>query len=142
MMNVVALDPGGTTGVATWDGEIVHAFEMDQKRHHRELYTYLNKLAPTALVVENFTWTTTPAALYSVEYIGVCELYAQHRPGMKYVLQGREYKQFWDNNKIKALGLWLPGKPHAVDAIRHLLYYITVPMNNSLFVHQLRVESR
>lgn len=137
----MGLDPGGVTGVATWNGrEGVEGIETHElpPGHHRRLFTWLDRMAPNVLVVENFTWTNTPAALVSVEYIGICKLYKEYHSDVKLVIQGREYKQFWDDGKIKNLGLWTPGSPHAMDALRHLLYYITVGMSNYTFLNYLR----
>ncbi len=139
-MMFVGLDPGGSTGVATWSGmytDVVERFEFDRPNHHRELYNWLHRQNPTVLIVEDFKWTTTPASLISKEYIGVCQLYSQFT-GTRMELQDRSMKQFWSDDKIKAIGLWLPGKPHAIDALRHLLYYVTVRQNSRAFVTALR----
>lgn len=42
------------------------------------------------------------------------------------------------NEKIKKLGLWLPGKRHAMDSLRHLLYYISFTRNDDYYLTLLK----
>jgi hypothetical protein len=58
-----------------------------------------------------------------VEYIGVIELYAQQHNVSITKITPADGKGFWNDKKIKALGLWIPGCPHGMDALRLLLTY-------------------
>jgi hypothetical protein len=72
--------------------------------------------------------------LMSREYIGVAKLFAAERMNTPVVLQSAaQAKGFIPdkakngleaNAKLKALGLYVPGRPHANDAMRHLIYYL------------------
>lgn len=42
------------------------------------------------------------------------------------------------NAKIRKLGLWLPGKRHAMDSLRHLLYYISFTRNDDYYLTLLK----
>jgi len=130
---IVALDPGVTTGIATYQSKLIgndrfRAFEMDSKvftEPHWALAQMLVAMHPTLILYEAFVFRQdkTGAVFTGVEFIGVIELVAQR--------YDREIKKvptarggFWDNKKIKAVGLYIPGKPHAMDATRLLLTWL------------------
>jgi hypothetical protein len=72
--------------------------------------------------------TTTKVELISKEYIGVMELYCALNNCPHYTLNASAAKHFITNEKIKQVGLWLPGMDHAMDATRHLLRYMFVKL--------------
>lgn len=145
-MKIIALDPGETTGYAiyssykTKSGQVrsLVATEIGPDPHHLQLYSLLDNAHPNVVVCEDFRYQRGPGGhnLTPVEYIGICKLWStkNHVP---LELQGRTYKVLWDDGKIKQLGLWRPGKPHAMDALRHLLYYVTLILQDSHYVKQL-----
>ncbi len=46
---------------------------------------------------------------------------------------------FWGRDeRIKKIGLWIPGKPHAMDATRHFLYYVTFKLGDKRYLHMLK----
>lgn len=48
-------------------------------------------------------------------------------------------KTFWgDDSKVKQVDLWVPGKPHAVDATRHYLYYVSFALDNDYYLRKLK----
>lgn len=80
------------------------------------------------------------------EYIGIAKLYC----GMNVISQEWQNSAqacgktaFWGdckegNDKIRRVGLWQPGKRHAMDSLRHLLYYFSFELGNGFFIQQLR----
>ena len=83
-------------------------------------------------ICERFEYRNTSRAglvLDSKEYIGVVNLFAQDRSAtlrrpVAYQ-NASEAKGFVRDSHIKKLGLWSSGNPHAMDATRHLLYWLT-----------------
>jgi hypothetical protein len=116
---IVALDPGGTTGWATWtDGP------------QEEWSWGLQQTQDFTLISETFDFrqhdnNRTKVNLISREYIGVAKLFAAERMSTPVVLQTpAQAKTFVTDEKLKAMDLWVPGKVHARDALRHLITYM------------------
>jgi hypothetical protein len=76
--------------------------------------------------------------------IGIVDFYADNN-----VLDPQLYRRqkaalvkgdnaFWTDDKIKRVGLWQPGKRHAMDALRHLLYYKAFTLKDTNLLFQLR----
>jgi hypothetical protein len=144
-MLIVALDPGGTTGVATYESANQTWERLQLERdHHEQLYDLLVDWEPDVIVCERFLYQRreinkgVSLRLDSVEYIGVTRLYCKEH-NVELVMQtASQAKGLWTDIKLKKVGLWIPGKVHAMDATRHLLYYITVAMHDSTYVMKLK----
>lgn len=140
-MKILALDPGGTTGWATLDS--FNALDMrwncgqiGPDEHHTELYDFLGFQQEKDFVVvcERFEYRNQSRAgldLISKEYIGVTKLFHQKRMqffGQALVFQNASQavgdKSIVQDRHVKKLGLWYPNARHAMDATRHLLYYV------------------
>ena len=157
---VIALDPGGTTGWAMWqDTKFPGTFEgRDEKvwehftcgqigpeEHHEELYELLERMQTHKFIVicESFEFRQSDnhregTVLISREYIGVAKLFTKRRGGLNlqvhYVSQSpSQAKGFVSDEKLKAMGLYVPGQRHARDALKHLVYYLV----NKKHMHQL-----
>ena len=129
-MNVLAVDPGGTTGLATWIGGVHRAwaepFEAAQVVAHR----YLADRGDEKLglvVFESFTITAqtlrkTRDGAKAIEFIGVAR-YLTRCFGVEFETQSpADAKSFASDSKLKALGWRCPGPgDHAKDASRLLL---------------------
>jgi len=138
-MRILSFDPGGTTGWALWEGNgdrIGTGYNFGQMGpgdHHLQLQQFVEQQhsgKDFQVVCESFEYRQnqdrTTVSLVSVEYIGVLKLIEQDRSYTfnKVVWQtAAKGKAFWTDDKIKKLGLWWPGHKHAMDALRHLLYY-------------------
>jgi hypothetical protein len=125
-MRTVSLDPGGTTGIAIHGVEdIITSHEIEGDDHHKELWDALFELAPDLVIYESFDWRpyrNQKVELISREYIGVIKLYCVTF-GVTRQVQKPALKSWWTDNKLKRVGEYKPGKPHANDAVRHLLHY-------------------
>lgn len=139
-MIILALDPGGTTGMSVCnyvdDGvdDFVGEWRFGQigpQPHHEALWTLMADLCipgiELRIVCESFEYRNNSRAglvLDSVEYIGIVKLFVA-RYGVPLTMQTASMgKGFTKDQNIKKLGLWQSGKKHANDATRHLLYYL------------------
>lgn len=134
-MRIIAFDPGGTTGYSV--GELrgpdgVLRFTARQYRFdHMELHKYLVKQDPDWIVCESFEFRNAVkkgTELISCEYIGVIKLYCQEwqiplslQTASTVGAGGK--KGYFSNQKLKDLKFYLPAKLHAMDSLRHLLYW-------------------
>lgn len=130
MVNVIALDPGGTTGVAHYFEDGAWYFsEIGPEEHHEELFKNLDFLLnrhKLVIVCESFEFRQNRQRdninLMSKEYIGIVKLF-QNRTSVVFQTAAQA-KGFVTDQKLKKMGLWQPGKRHANDATRHLVYYL------------------
>jgi hypothetical protein len=138
---IVAVDPGGTTGIAWWkpnapEGTSHYGTEQvpacDTEGGLRSLLyhvgVWLAEATPAYLVVERFEFRQEDSQMRSkidytaAEVIGALRALVCDRQGVTLVKQGAaQAKGFWTDDKIQKLALWVPGQKHAMDAMRHLL---------------------
>jgi hypothetical protein len=121
---IVALDPGKITGWALWEhGE----YSVGQLEQH-EVWDWLDKgfrFTDVLVVYEEFRVRedTNRADLTGVEVIGVIKEWERQR-GIKLKDQhSSQAKHYFTDKRLKDAGLWVKGKPHAMDALRHLCYF-------------------
>lgn len=150
-MRLVALDPGGTTGWATWDDDrgTIESGELTGD-HHLELYNFLDFGNFDIIIYESFQYRRKEIdkgvafVLDSVEYIGVIKLFVQDvkynflEPPDLIAQTPATGKGFWTNDKLKKVGAYKPGSEHEKDARRHLLQYMTFKLNRQEWLHKLR----
>lgn len=146
VIKVIALDPGGATG---WAKGLIHEGKMgissgQNEWNHSDLWHELNLMKPDIIVCERFEFrkgsSQQGAELISREYIGVVNLYVQLREAEEWVRaaydkHGNRIKLYMQmpaealggiyktDESLKKENLHKPGKPHANDAVRHLLYW-------------------
>lgn len=129
----IALDPGGTTGIALIEQEEqpweIAVKQLGPDEHHEALLDFLRVWRPRTIICESFQNRSFEAAkLISPEYVGIVKLYAQNHSShpVEVVWQSAALgKGFWDNNKLRAYNLYVPSYRHARDAIRHYAYWRT-----------------
>jgi hypothetical protein len=135
MKRVIALDPGGTTGWAVWTMEANgdmdwHLGQLGPEDHHELLYALLERetIHDFTVVCESFEFRQSRQRdninLMSREYIGIAKLYEQERKNPVVFQTAAMAKSFVTDQKLKSMHLWHPGKKHAMDAMRHLVYYL------------------
>jgi hypothetical protein len=139
-VKIIAIDPGAETGWAKWEEGDITFGQFGPNWHYETLWLFLAREAPDVLIVERFSIEPNPAVLtISAEYIGVCKLYAEARRGKcEFVPQTRTQKEWWSNGKLQRVGLECKGQPHAKDAVRHVLYYLTSKLHRREYIDQLR----
>jgi len=133
---VLAFDPGTTTGWASFlkpndrDGYESGQIEDGCLPVWQFLDT-MNALdpefIPDVIVCESFQYRPKldKAVLSPVEVIGVIKLWC-HNNKVKLQFQTPGQRMWWDDNKLKRMQVYKPNKPHANDAMRHLLTYLNV----------------
>jgi hypothetical protein len=141
-MRIIGLDPGGTTGWATYTSDLRDwSFgQMGPEEHHEQLDQFLGiqHVRDTVIVVEEFEWRTSKpqmaaygdryVELISKEYIGVVKRWYQERGSLQgltlLIKPAGVIKPFVKDANIKKLGLWKPGYKHAMDATRNVLWFL------------------
>jgi len=151
-MKVLSLDPGITTGIVIYNDEVDNyppwSFKYDQIEDDRNLWCIwdiLSTVRPEVIVYEKFTYQIRDKVeLHPVQVIGVIRLYAEQ---FKVPIFGQFAslvigpKGFWNDKKIKQIGLWKPGMKHAMDALRHYLYWSTFTDKSQRWINELRTKS-
>lgn len=144
MTVIVAYDPGRTTGVAILNGRASPGEEriltFQQPDHHGDFWQDLHALGPDEVVYERFQYQRRPNVdLYPVEVIGVIKLYCVTEQIPIKEQTPAQAKNLWTDGKLKKLDLWEPAKPHAMDALRHLLYYLTITKGDRSWIDLLKI---
>lgn len=134
-MKILAIDPGVTTGYCLGTlvedatrSLVLQPFQMVDDVD--DIWDRLEKIQPRYIVCEDFEFRNRARAglvLFSVQAIGVVRLYelkAEHQTAvvMQKAAQGKSY---YSDTQLKKLNLYKRGFPHAMDATRHLLQWIT-----------------
>lgn len=125
-MNILAFDPGGTTGWATFHDNAFFGGQL-AGQHHYDLYLLMRDRDPNVIVYETFEYrnkSRSGLVLDSREYIGVIKLYAEINEVDIIAQTPAQAKGFVTDDKLKKMKLYQPGMPHLNDAMRHLVYYI------------------
>lgn len=143
-MRAIAIDPGGTTGICTVRDDVPgqprerdwHQYQIDTSDHHRQLFHMLMAYEPDLVIIEDFVfmqwkqWERNNIIYKPLEYVGVVELWCQLRkasdkPDVEFFRQQPSEavgkSAFWSNDKLKKVGLYKAGLPHAMDATQHML---------------------
>lgn len=142
---VLALDPGGTTGWASYDAEIMPSLDGSTQEiidhrltvgqigpddHHSDLYALLERahIHDFTVVCESFEFRQNRQRdninLMSREYIGVVKLFQAERSVPVVFQTAGLAKGFVSDQKLKVMKWYTPGMQHARDATRHLVYYL------------------
>lgn len=152
--NVIALDPGGTTGIATAfypGGKVIDTptigdfhISTDQlgpAEHHTSLYNYINVRVggplPLTVITEKFEFrqhidprkARTGLNLISREYIGVVKLICAQTGARLEQQSASQGKHFVTDKKLDLNGIIvrpLHDSRHRNDALRHLIRYLVV----------------
>lgn len=135
-MRVIALDPGITTGlsVASVEDETVELTCEQALFDHWHLYELLAELRPEHIVCESFEYRNRSRAglvLFSVELIGIVKFYQQataHAVELYFptAAKGKSHDyNFFNDDKLKKMGLYVKGKEHGRDAVRHFMNWFT-----------------
>ncbi|MCW2763864.1 MAG: hypothetical protein JWR85_4065 [Marmoricola sp.] len=125
---VLGIDPGKVTGLALYNintGAMTTEEEPDGRAVVME--KWIEAFGP-AVAVEAFVITAqthkNSAAPWSLWGIGVARHLA-HKYGVPFTIQGQSAsKNFSTDKKLKALGWYVRGKPHGVDAQRQVLLWL------------------
>lgn len=119
---ILALDPGATTG---WARGIDYAADGWGQVPDDNIWTLLENFYPSLIVIEDFVYRGRLNIDFTpVEVIGVVKEWArQHRTELVWQTPS-QVKHFFTNDRLKEREVYQPGMPHAMDAMRHLCYYL------------------
>lgn len=153
-MTLYAIDPGPHTGIFYMRHGEPHRVTLDYtdglvKQPLKHLYLWLVQMInPDAddIIVESFEFRKEDAKQreyidYSTgEFVGVVKLFCNMSETMCFVQSASEGKGFWDDNKLKRVGLYVPGDElrHARDATRHWLHHQTFKIGNQDWLLRLK----
>lgn len=138
--HILAVDPGKATGVCFFEWErgsepvLLHSWELQFDTFAPIIRWALEYYPNTEVVCERFTITAKTAqnsqAPYSLEEIGVLKqimLDYGRDPDTMTLQSPTDAKAMFKNPGLKKLGYWhRGGEGHALDAIRHGLYRLTM----------------
>lgn len=156
-MTIYAIDPGPHTGIFWLDDEGQHRVTLDYTDKalpcydtpHMNLYHWLMQMInpkTDGIVCESFEFRKEDAKNreyidYSTgEFVGVVKLYCQLTQVPRYTPSASIGKGFWDDDKLKRVGLYVPGKEqrHVRDATRHWLHFQTFTVHDNTWLEKLR----
>jgi hypothetical protein len=126
LATIVALDPGLTIGICVLHEDDTYEARqlvpMEFPHPHEAVFDELTEIAPMHVLYERFDFRAAKngVVLTGVEYIGVIELFTQMKCIGATKISPSDGKAFWNDNKLRALGMYRRGMPHANDAIRIL----------------------
>ena len=141
---ILAFDPGGTTGYCVYeysDERYLSYGEIPVGNHHSIIASLLGAHQPDLVITERFDYRPKlgKVELQAIEYIGVLQLWAQtSKVPLVRQQQLKGSAGLWTDDKLKVLGLYQPGSPHAMDSIRQLLYFVTTELGDLYWVQEYR----
>ncbi len=132
---LLALDPGGTTGWAVFDGTVLEDAGQ-QKLDGLGLQGLVHRVRPDVIVLENYriyrqkAMSHIGSEVLPARLIGALELIAESRHIPLHLQMAGPVKAVVTDDKLRA---WVKAHkqiqagPHARDAIRHGLYFLLFP---------------
>lgn len=137
VVRVIAVDPGIETGYcyARFDSEgYLLYFPFQSVEDVDDFWRRLEDFKPDIIVMEDFEFrgghqrAATKIEYFPLQLIGVARLYSLIEPTGKvqiYLQKPGQGKGYYTDVMLKNRGLHKRGKPHAMDASRHLLQWAT-----------------
>lgn len=133
--DLLALDPGETTGVAVLhkDARAIYLFQLETKvieKGFRLIEELIDIVEPAHLRAEDYrvyghmTEQHSFAHLHTAQFIGSIRTVAAQKGIPLSVCLAMHAKTFWTDDKLKMCNLYNKGLKHARDAQRHLLRYM------------------
>jgi hypothetical protein len=140
---VIGIDPGGTTGWATFSAYRYFDYasqsyeyedvewtcgQLGPEKHHQALEQLLGlqRVEYYTIVCERFTDRVTGHSvdLTAREYIGVIQKYCQEDKVPLVMQMSAQAKGFTNSKNLRKLGLYYAKDKHAMDAYKHVLWYL------------------
>lgn len=129
---LLSIDPGMTTGWSVWvDGCFDGGGQIQTNPDITllPLVDFIKEISPEEIVMEKYTIYQSKLKQHSgsdvptLRLIGAIELICEIRKVPITYQSAGQAKQFCNDSKLVAWGLWREGKKHMHDSIRHALYY-------------------
>jgi len=134
-LRVLANDPGVDLGFATYTiGDEIKTIKSWQGRYtHHQFIRILIELQSDIIVQESFDHRVKDNTNYTaVEYIGLVKWYVEDSDCQLFFQTPSYGKSYFTAEKLKKLGLYVPGKDHEDEmmAVKHMLMFL---MDNNAF---------
>lgn len=131
-MSIIAIDPGGVTGIAVYSGGPVRLYEWEGGFEGMCNWLQCTSMWDvSAIVIESFTINAgthkkDPVAIYDTLYIIGAVHFVARAKNIPVVMQSpQKAKSFGTDDKLRRLGWYNPSKGgHQNDAVRHLVTYL------------------
>ena len=129
-MRILAVDPGKMTGLALTSEMSLVRWELPYLEALDAAGALIMAQAINVVVCENYivgqgTIRKAQGENWSLKSIGALEWMCHYATGIEFILQKpADAKTFSTDEKLRELGWWLPGHPHANDSLRHLLLFL------------------
>lgn len=129
----MSVDPGITTGFCyaklEKKGDILEYWPFQFQDSVVDFWERLHRVKPDYIIIEDFEFRKGARGgleLFPVKLIGLVELYCytDNRPKL-FIQKASTGKAYYTDQTLKQLNLYVRGKPHAMDASRHLLQWFT-----------------
>lgn len=143
-LKILTLDPGKTTGIAIFDAKFplvssgphkLSTKQLGPDVHYKELWDFLSEEMPDVIVCESFMFRQLDRInMQAPEYIGLTKTWCALALRPMYMQSPSQVKSFVPNRRLHDLNLYRTNMRHANDAIRHLVYFITVNMKDTWFL--------
>lgn len=157
-MKVIAFDPGGTTGwcmihsphaIPTIEDTEWTFGQLGPEAHHLSLWNFCLQERPHFVIWERFMYQRreldkgVSLVQVSLEYIGILKLFIDYADSLdwdvgEYEQTPAQAKNFWDDQKLKHLGLYHKSSPHIRDATRHMLYWLSFTKRATGWIQSLQ----
>lgn len=129
MATVVAVDPGGTTGIAVWSPDLgLSLREIAPASNAVDWLADIARGPKVTFVVERYIITPATAKMSqqhdALEIIGALKFIARKYNHPLVMQTPAEAKKFSTDAKLKTVGWYQPGHGHARDASRHALLFL------------------
>lgn len=131
-MRVLAIDPGGTSGIVVVEGDRM-LFAAAEPLSAAAIIPYLDQLndryAPDVVVVEDYRvyrhklYQHANSDLHTARVIGAIEAWCGYRGKPLRYQMASEAKGFFTDRRLLQVGLYHHNR-HVRDAIRHALHYL------------------
>lgn len=123
MTDILALDPGVTTGWASFSDGPTPTYDAGEIVIER-VWGLLNELGPHRVVIEMFDGPVRSKFFDPTPYkvIGIVEEWCRHLAVEAEFQKASAVKHFFTDDRLRARDMYRKGRPHANDAMRHLLY--------------------
>lgn len=145
VIQILGIDPGGSTGWAkatitgknkteAWAEGSLHweSGQLEYDDHYLDLRSIIsrhtrlgNNPGEARIICEGFDNRGSAAVeLVSLEYIGVVKGYVQEWPSIELIMRAAHQKEWADDKKLKALGVYDKSSKHSNDAKRHIVGWL------------------
>lgn len=160
-MTLIAIDPGPHTGTFSWRVDHAESLTLDLETavldifgmtQHRYLWDWLvdHIRKGDEIICEKFEFQKDKRDRENLnydagEYVGVIKLYCAmsqtpiHMQSPSQVVS-KSQTNFWNDDKLKRVGLWKGMTRHERDAARHYLYYVTFTLGDQTWLNKLKLK--